>query len=177
MSFLGWVFGAGVAGYIIKKARQNAREAAEERAEQERRRNTPCRFVDGFSEYEFEQMVKKAGRSIRRLSEISVDGPVVYGVVQSQSGISEWNFKLDFNDYGHITGTYWLSSDNDDSNIPERFGELIKSAINDYSSEDDEEEGDEPEYEYTGNGYCPYCRKKQTVSKAIFCSYCGIRLK
>ncbi len=105
-----------------------------------------------------------------------LDGPVVYGVVQSQSGISEWNFKLDFNDYGHITGTYWLSSDNDDSNIPERFGDLIRSAINNYSSEDDEEEGDEPEYEFIRKGYCPYCGKKKSVSNAIFCSYCGKRL-
>lgn len=176
MGFLGWVIGAGVAGHVIKKVRQNAREAAEERAEQERRRNTPCRFVDGFSEYEFEQMVKKAGKNIRRLSEISVDGPIVYGVVQSQSGISEWNFKLDFNDYGHITGTYWLSSDNDDSNIPERFGDLIQSAINNYSSEEDDDD-DEPEYNYGGNGYCPYCGKQQTVSNAVFCSYCGNRLR
>lgn len=177
MGFLGWIIGAGVAGHIIKKARQNARKAAEEKAEQDRRRNTPCRFVDGFSEYEFEQMVKTAGRNIRRLSEISVDGPVVYGVVQSQSGISEWSFKLDFNDYGHITGTYWLSSDNDASNIPNRLGELIQSAINNYSSEEDEEEDFASEFDYRENGYCFYCGKKQTVSNAVFCSYCGKRLR
>ncbi len=177
MGILGWIVGAGVAGHIIKKACQNAQEAAEERAEQERRRNTLCRFVDGFSEEEFVQMVKRAGKNIRRLSEISVDGPIVYGVVQSQSGISEWNFKLDFNDYGHITGKYWLSSDNDDSNIPERFGDLIRSAINNFSSEDYYGDDEEAQYEYRGNGFCPYCGKRQTVSNAVFCGYCGNRLR
>ena len=180
MSFLGWVIGAGIAGHVIKKVRQNAREAAEERAEQERRRNTPCRFVDGFSEYEFEQMVKRAGKNIRRLSEVSIDGPIVYGVVQSQSGISEWNFKLDFNDYGHITGTYWWSSDNDDSNIPQRLGEMIQNEINNYSGEEEYEESDEDEgssYTYNGNGFCPYCGKQLTVRDARFCTYCGNKLR
>lgn len=170
MGILGWIVGVGVVGHVIKKVHK-------ERAEQERRRNTPCRFVDGFSEYEFKQIVKKAGKNIRRLSEVSVDGPVVYGVVQSQSGISEWNFKLDFNDYGHITGTYWLSSDNDDSNIPERLGDLIRSAIHSHSSEDDYEPDSEPEYGYCGNGFCPHCGKRQTVSNAAFCIYCGNRLR
>lgn len=179
MGFLHWVVGAGVAGHLIKKVRQSAREAAEERAEQERRKSTPCRFIDGFSEYEFEQMVKRASKSIRRVSEVSVDGPNVYGVVQSQSGISEWKFKLDFNDYGHITGTFWCSSDNDDSNIPERLGEMIKNEINHYSSGIYYEEDDEtPEYgTYQRNGYCPYCGKQLTVRDALFCTYCGGKLR
>ena len=49
----------------------------------------------------------------------------------SQSGISEWDFELDFNDYGKITGTYWISSDNYDSMIPETLGNLIQKAISD----------------------------------------------
>lgn len=170
MGILGWIVGIGVAGHVINKICQNAQE-------EERRRNTPCRFVDGFSKEEFERMVKQAGKNIKRLSEISVDGPIVYGVVQSQSGISEWNFKLDFNDYGHITGNYWLSSDNNDSNIPKRFGDLIRSAINNFSSEDYFDDDEEAQYEYRANGFCPYCGKQQTVSNAVFCGYCGNKLR
>lgn len=177
MGILGWVLAAGVAGFVIKKIRQNAIRSAEYRAEQEKRRNTPCRFVDGFSASEFEQMANLAGRSIRRLSKVTVDGPVVYGVVHSQSGISEWNFKLDFNDYGHITGAYWLSSDNDDSSIPERFAELIQSAIKNYSIENEFEEDEKPEYDFKDSSYCPYCRKRNSVSNAPFCAYCGNKLR
>ena len=67
MSFLGWIIGVGVASHVIKKIRQNGREAAEEREEEERRKNTPCRFIDGFSENEFAQMAKRAGNTIRRI--------------------------------------------------------------------------------------------------------------
>ena len=66
---------------------------------------------------------------------VAVDGPIVYGMVQSQSGISDWYFMLDFNDYGHITGTFRCTSDNEDSNIPTRLGSLIQDEINNYSSQ------------------------------------------
>ena len=131
MGLLGWVVGAGVAGTIIKGvAYYNSEEA-----KQERRRNTPCDFVDGISEEEFAMLVCKEKQRIKRLSEITVNGPVIYGTVQSQSGISEWGFKLDFNDYGHITGRYWMSSDNEDSKIPERVGNLISEAVQNYLSD------------------------------------------
>ena len=135
MGFWGWAIAIGIAGHLINKANQNSIEAAEEKAEQERRKKTPCRFIDGFSEDEFEQMVRKASKRIRRISEVSVDGPFIHCAVQSQTGISEWEFELDFNDYGHITGTFWCSSDNSDSNIPNRLGELIRDEINKCLSE------------------------------------------
>ena len=82
MGILGWVLAVGATGFVIKEIRKSAKRSAKLKAEQEKRRNTPCRFVDGFSKSEFEQMVKRAGKSIRRLSKVTVDGPVVYGVVQ-----------------------------------------------------------------------------------------------
>ena len=54
---------------------------------------------------------------------------MVYGTVRTQSGLSEWDFKVDFNDYGHITGKYWLSSDNDDSNIPGHVADNMSTMI------------------------------------------------
>ena len=122
MGILGWMIGIGLVGSLLSNARE---EAEEER----RRRDTPCRFVDGFSEYEFESMVKRAGKKIRRISELTVEGPFVYGTVRSQSGISEWSFQLDFNDYGHITGSYWMTTDNSDSSIPDRLGHLIQCEL------------------------------------------------
>ena len=37
--------------------------------------------------------------------------------------------KIDFNDYGHITGRYWIVSENEDSNIPYYIAYNIKSVI------------------------------------------------
>ena len=93
MGLLGWIVGVGIVHHLIILGKKSASKAVEERAEQERRRNTPCRFIDGFSEYEFEQMVKRTGKNIRRLTEVSINGPIVYGTVRSQSGISEWSFE------------------------------------------------------------------------------------
>ena len=152
MSFLGWAIGIGVVG-MLRKARKDAKKERDEfeeyerqlRVEQEewrrkwreaeekekRRRNTPCSFLDGISEEEFQSIAIHSGKGIRRLTKITVKGPIVYGTVKSQSGISEWYFKIDFNDFGHLTGAYWLSSDNDDSSIPDRIAELIRAVIKD----------------------------------------------
>ena len=160
MSIIGWVLGIGVGGFLLKGF-----------AEEEKRKNTPCMFSDGFTEYEFEKMVKKAGKIIKRISNIRVSGPNVYGTVQSQSGISEWDFNLDFNDYGHITGTYWISSDNNDSNIPKRLAKLIREELDDFSREGEIEDG------YRSKDYCPYCGRLLPSDEGIFCAYCGKRIK
>ena len=86
-------------------------------------------FEDGISEEKFTEIAKKQQDKIKRLIEVTVKGPVVHGVVESQSGISDWLFKVDFNDYGHITGSYWIYSDNNDSSIPKRVAENISDEI------------------------------------------------
>jgi hypothetical protein len=43
---------------------------------------------------------------------------------------------LDFNDFGHITGSWWITScDNFDSNIPNRYAELMQNAIEEKQKE------------------------------------------
>lgn len=119
----------GFIASLIHGGRKSAEREAERREEDRRRRNTPCNFVDGFSKEDFERIAYKSGKHIKRLIKTRVEGPVVYGTVRAQSGLSEWEFRVDFNDYGHITGKYWLYSDNDDSNIPEHFADNIKQVI------------------------------------------------
>lgn len=128
MGKLGWVIGVGVAGLLVK----GLVDSAKEDAEQERRRNTPCNFVDGFSEDEFEQLVRKSCKPIKRASIISINGPIVNGRFTSQNGLTDYDFRLDFNDYGHVTGNYWMKSGNSESSIPKRLGELIKAEIRNY---------------------------------------------
>lgn len=138
----GVLVGSGIVA-IGEKIAENKRKADEqERLEQEKlqrerdvrtrleqeRRNTTCYFSNGISRNEFYSIVYKATKHIKRLV-VSVDGPMVTGIVRSQSGISTWTFKLDFNDFGDITGNYWVWSENDDSNIPDNVGKQIQSQI------------------------------------------------
>ncbi len=129
MGLLGLLALGGLVAWIGREGRKN-REEAEQRAAQENwRRNSKCRFDDGISEPEFAEVAIKAAKKIKRVKNISVSGPTVCGEVESQSGISTWDFYVDFNDYGHITGKYWIRSENDDSSIPRRIGEMISEQL------------------------------------------------
>lgn len=124
----------GIVGGIVHLMIDSDNKAEEARAEQEQRMNTPCYFNDGISENEFKEMAVQARKRIKRAFDVSVNGPVVNGTVQSISGISEWCFTVDFNDYGHITGKYWLNSENEDSKLPKRFAEIMRTEIMAYGS-------------------------------------------
>ena len=108
--------------------------SARERRETEKRRSFPCQFNEGVDRDAFENSAYKAGRMIKRVINISVDGPMVYGTVRSQSGISTWDFSLDFNDYGHITGNYWSWSENNDSDIPNRVASIMNQYMKEYAA-------------------------------------------
>ena len=139
----------GVIGRFLYKTRKESLEkkAEEERRksilckfaddivedeEDERRPSTSCEFSDGISEYEFGLMVCKAGRFIKRLETLYASGAIVYGTVRSQSMLSTWSFQIDFNDYGHITGSYWITSENSDSTIPLHIAKDISESILSY---------------------------------------------
>lgn len=98
-------------------------------AEERRRKNTPCSFENGLSRDEFNEISNSVCKSIKRVREFSVVAPIIQGTVRSQSGISEWKFKIDFNDYGKVSGKYWIETDNSDSDIPSVIAERIKEAI------------------------------------------------
>lgn len=93
------------------------------------RKGTPCNFDNGISRTEFNEIVEKELKAIKRINDFSINDTVIRARVRSQSGISEWRFTVDFNDYGKITGNYWLNSKNNDSQIPESVAENIKKSI------------------------------------------------
>lgn len=153
MSFSDWIIIEGTAWLIkngMKKAAANREESAEEYirywreiqiqklewnrrcAVNTKRRNMPCFFDDGLSLEAFKKMAKRARRKIKRIKFISVNDGIIYCNVESQTGYSYWNFSVDFNDWGHITGTYWIKTDNDDSSIPNHYGQMISGWIHDF---------------------------------------------
>ena len=101
-------------GATIKAANKSKQRRLQEQAEEERRRNTPCYFVDGISEKTFRRITKQTSKRFKRLKVTEIDGAVIYITYYSQSGLSDYDAVIDFNDYGHITGRYWLSNENDD---------------------------------------------------------------
>lgn len=129
------------------------RETEERREKNERRKRTPFRFYDDLSEEEFSRIVAESGRGIKRLISISCRGSSIKGVVRSQSKLTEWAFWLDFNDWGRLTGSYWITSENDDSIIPKVVGDRISSAVISRVKRS-EPEPEDPPIEFIS---CPHC--------------------
>lgn len=149
------------------------------------RRNIVCLFEDGISKEQFEAIAsRECMRFESVLLEAEVDGPVIQGIVCSQSRTSEAKFKIDFNNFGHITGKYWMWSDNDNTEIPEMIAESISEAFRNYQSSPhyerlETDEGDETRYENSTENhisFCPYCGSKQYIINPNFCSVCGMKL-
>lgn len=177
MGFLLKALGVGLAVAGVKKIKNNIEE-------ENRRKNSVCRFDGDISREEFYVMVKRGGKGIKRITSLYADGPIAYGTVRSQSGISDWCFRIDFNDYGKITGRYWLSTDNDDSDIPKNVADRISQMIADYPDGLDDSFDEEVYREEVDEGiraaakiYCPYCGKQSNNEDAKFCMFCGMRFR
>ena len=155
--------------------RRNLEQRIEDdRLVQERRRaSTICRFVDGISFDQFQQMAKDAAKKVHRIKATDVQGPVIKYTVESKSGFTDWTFSLDFNDYGHITGTYWSSSQNTDSSIQEYIGGLIQGYIASKLNEINES----GKTISVQKQFCFYCGKKMPHPDANYCGFCGKKLK
>ena len=110
-----------------------------ERAESERYRNVnqirrqmPCLFIDNLSPTLLKSLASEVASKITRIKNVSVHGAVIYATVESQTGLSDWEFNIDFNNWGHIDGTYWTYSENNDSSIPKHFGKTLSGKICEY---------------------------------------------
>jgi hypothetical protein len=106
-----------------------ARSWHKEAQETKLRRSSPLRFGEPVTQYEFTELAHEVARRTARVQEVAVDGMDVTIKVASNSGLTTWTADIDFNDYGHLTGTYWLSSENSDSLIPEHFASAMKARL------------------------------------------------
>ena len=129
MGLLGKIIVGALVGAGALLAFKGSAEEKEKAEEEQKRKNTPCEFDDCITEADFNSYVQVACKSIKRIANYSVEGPIIYATVRSQSGISDWNFSIDFNDYGKITWKYWIYNENSDSNIPSIIAERIKENI------------------------------------------------
>ncbi|WP_062464736.1 hypothetical protein [Demequina soli] len=125
MGFLDKLFVGGVVAAAGTVAALVLKDAAETR----RRRNTPIEFDERLTHRDFEMMVEEAAAKVPRLKSFSISGLAVTLLVESNSGVSTWTAEADFNDYGRLTGTYWLTSENDQSPLPKFFANAVSESV------------------------------------------------
>ena len=112
----------GIIKYLKDKYREYKRE--------KNRPHMTCSFNEGITQSDLLCFAEHAASEIHNKEiSVSVDGPIIQGVVVSQSRLTKWLFVSDYNDYGHITGKYWLWSENEDSKIPGVVAESVKAQI------------------------------------------------
>lgn len=89
----------------------------------------PCSFKDGLTYDEFVNIANYSAKIIKRITQVSIHGTTIYCTVKSKTGLSTWEFNVDFNDWGHITGSYWKWSENFDSDIARIYGHYVSGEI------------------------------------------------
>ena len=102
-----------------------------DKKETKRRTSISISYTNLLPKELFEKIVIEEAKKIKRLY-ARVSNGIVYGEVKSVSGLSSWSFSLDFNDYGRISGKYWVHSENKDSTIPSVFGRNIQNSLGQY---------------------------------------------
>lgn len=102
---------------------------SEENVRQERKK-VPCKFVDGISYEEFCSIAKDVAHKMERIVEIEIIGLQIYCTVESITRKTDWSFSVDFNDWGHLTGGFWRTSENMDSSIPLEYGMEVSGKVN-----------------------------------------------
>lgn len=115
----------GAAALIGVAVRSIYREAQETK----RRKSSPLNFDNRLSQQDFIDISCSVASRIRRVVEVKTTGMTVVLEVRSNSGLTTWKADVDFNDYGRLTGNYWLSSENDQSPIPEYFAKELQREI------------------------------------------------
>lgn len=97
--------------------------------EESRRKACFPEFIDGISQDDFIAFAEDAARRTPRVSRVLVHDMRVALTVTSNSGLTTWTADVDFNDYGRLTGRYWISTENSDSLIPQHFAEILQGVV------------------------------------------------
>ena len=173
MALISTVIGVGLTMAGIKKIKKEAE-----------RKNAVCHFDEEISKESFYVMVKRAGEDMQDVISLSADGPIVYGVARSQNKPIGWNFNISFNDYGNLTGKYWITTENKSSDIPEKIASRIAKQIIDYPDCVDSSFCEQVYNQEIKEGIreamktcCPYCEKQIEDEDAKFCMHCGRRFR
>jgi hypothetical protein len=135
--------GVALLGALVRNGHKEAQET-------KRRRLSPLWFDPRLTERNFSELIQEVALRTPRVEAARVSGMTVTLEVGSISGLSTWTAEIDFNDYGRLTGAYWLDSENPDSLIPDNFADTVQAHINSRMRVDLVEEPTSPSSETTG---------------------------
>ena len=99
-----------------------------ESQETKRRKSSPLSYSDDLTQSDFAEVARDVAKRTPRVDVVVVKGVTVTLRVQSNSGLSSWTAEVDFNDYGRLTGAYWLKADTD-SLVPEHFAKAVQKQV------------------------------------------------
>ncbi|WP_430868965.1 hypothetical protein [Demequina aurantiaca] len=125
MGFLDKLIAGGVTAAVGTVAAILLKDAAETR----RRKSTTVEFNDRLTRREFEALVSTSAAKLPRIESFNISNLAVMLRIRSNSGVSAWEAEVDFNDYGRATGRYWITSENDQSPLPEFFANTVSEAV------------------------------------------------
>lgn len=94
-----------------------------------RRKSTPMTFDVRLTQHDFVTISTRVAEATPRVFRSTTTGVTVLIEVRSNSGLSTWTAEIDFNDYGRLTGNYWIQSSNTQSPIPEFFARAVQEEI------------------------------------------------
>jgi hypothetical protein len=114
--------GVAVAGALVRGLYKDAQET-------KRRKSSPLHFDEGLTQSEFIGVARDVAKRTPRVQDVVITGMSATLYVKSNSGLTTWRAEVDFNDYGHLTGAYWMNSENTDSPIPKHFAEAVRAQI------------------------------------------------
>lgn len=95
----------------------------------EQHRRMPPRFDHLMTQADFVRSAHEAGRITPRIADVEVDGMTVTVSVHSISKLSVWSAEVDFNDFGRLTGRFWLDTENEDSFVPTAYAREMQRRI------------------------------------------------
>lgn len=117
------------AGGAVVAAGAVARSLYKDAQETQRRKNSPLHFDERLTQADFNAIAHEVAGRAPRVQQVVVTGMTVKLDVASNSGLSTWTAEVDFNDYGRLTGTYWVTSENSDSLIPKHVADGMKARL------------------------------------------------
>lgn len=127
------------------------------------RENTVFNFPKGMDESDFKAIVRNACKNIPAIVYVGTYDSIVACIVSNGNSLQKWNFKLDFNDYGQLTGKVWITTEIGNSNLPQVLADRILWGMQEY-------------WKQCKYNTCPKCKQKmikKPSSDMYICNCCG----
>lgn len=161
-------------GFFMRSNKKSSKETAETSEKNARGDDQkvsedltlPCVFPYYFPKEAFDKICYKVAKTFPPIINVKIYDACVICTVRSRSGITDWEFEYDFNDFGKFSKSYNHFSENKDSIIPNEFFKRLTSEIDTYIEQETKEW-----YETD----CPNCKGKMVLkdtSDVYVCPEC-----